>query len=285
MYIKMKPSLIAIDPIGVGTPMVENLSSYIIRLAEANHVDVFELMCTVECMLLEGREDYRLKSFNWLGHLNFAARGTREILNLVEELTDYTDLSVLTAGYLYELFGRDVIRAHKWFYPASKLGYEPLLYSVNHIYWTIDAAPLEQFCHFCRCATKVSESWYAVRSCPNCTQVQDKYDRFTLGNAEDGSGVYGEKAFGVWCAKVVGEMLSYTGPTHDFSFASSVSHLLSEVDILEFVGELEALRVFRWREESHVPDFEQFLKLCYRLGVNPLALLLKDLSGLEVVVA
>jgi len=284
MYIKLAPSVLTVEPIGIGTPMVESLFSYVMRLAAANNLDTWAFICSMES-LIEGDIKVTFDSImNGLGHLNFGTKALMPMEEVIARLSGERNVSMLTAKSLYAVFGSSLMRPKRWFNP-NDLDYEPLLYSIRQVYWTPEGIPLETFCHCCRRRSCSARSWHQIGECPECSRPLDDYDMFTLFNFEKGLGFYEEKDFGLWCAKEIGELLAYTSTRDDLNFKEAAMSLLQFNDISECIGTANSALLEEWAWQDANPIFEQFLRFCYDLNIRPKQFFAKNFAGMQCVAA
>jgi hypothetical protein len=151
--------LYSLDPIGLGTPLTECLSSYMSRLAEAHCISVKEL-----AKLAVEHSSNRMTSTCNLKRVNGFGAVPEHIVEGLEALTLRNDLSFLTTLPLKGLFQYGVFKDKKawcsncfkeWNNNSSIL-YEPLLWhfnGVNHCY--IHRTPLTHRCGNCEMEMEV----------------------------------------------------------------------------------------------------------------------------------
>ncbi len=177
--------LYALVPVGVGTPLVESMTSYIARLAEAHCVFPGVLMRKVIAPFAEnslgdkrGAAAMHIRDGKSTGAFNSTQQTASNAVHLLESLTKRCGLralTMLTWAEVFPLFG--LIRPMRAWCPccleewrfADHVLYEPLL-------WTIQAVKvcsrhgrlLETHCPMC----SKTAPWLAWRSrpgyCPRC---------------------------------------------------------------------------------------------------------------------
>jgi hypothetical protein len=160
--------LYSLLPIGVGTPMVESFSSYIIRLAEAHCVTVGVLVAHEISPLLKKKyltpeRSRKVQSGSMLGvikSIESTAQTAVDWVHVLEKLTLRTNLLLLTMLPFKEIFSaRNLLRDKRAWCPLcfealknkKEIIYEPLL-------WRLRAAKfcpthntvLEDFCCACK---------------------------------------------------------------------------------------------------------------------------------------
>ncbi len=161
--------LCALEPIGVGTPFVESLTSYISRLAGAHAVSVSDLAGYVlaKCVphdapIVSARaDDYRMGSgFHPGTHaINGLAEDARRWIAAVETATNRTDLLFLTLTPLRQIFSKQYLlrKGQAWcpncFYEWRQNGlplYVPLLWHLHMVTICVKhRRRLEEICPHC----------------------------------------------------------------------------------------------------------------------------------------
>ncbi len=169
-----------LEPIGVGTPYVESLSSYIARLAEAH--------CLTPKLLLEreinssniqssGRNNlFGIRQYS--GEINGRGETASKLVDLLEKITLKENLKFLTLLSWSEIFPRKklVKTTRSWcpfcyqdFIAQNALMYEPLIWSVNVVSTcSKHQTPLETHCHYCDQELPPLSSSSRVGFCSRC---------------------------------------------------------------------------------------------------------------------
>ncbi len=152
--------LYSLGPMGVGTPMVESLTGYLMRLAMAHSVGVGDLLrAEVQDWMSPGKPI--VPTAIWNG-VNGVVRTTRDLVQTLERLTHRTDLVYLTLLPLESLLPTTrLIRKKRAWCPycyeemaaASAIVYEPLL-------WCLQAV---EVCH--------RHKVWLYTTCPHCSQM------------------------------------------------------------------------------------------------------------------
>lgn len=95
-----EPTLLyGLEPIGIGTPLVESLSSYLVRLAAAHMLPVSALLRDVIAIRLPHSDHYLERPIGRqaiIKNMNGMGSSTSSVVDVVEELTGRTNLSDLT---------------------------------------------------------------------------------------------------------------------------------------------------------------------------------------------
>lgn len=205
---KLPVSLISIAPIGVGTPLVESLYSYVLRLAKANKVTFWDLMGVLD-EASEGALHRTMNGgLNWIHALYSFGDSARVIVNLIHKLTGRNDLTGLLISLMDGFIEPFLWKKCHTFLPASKLGYEPLLYSIDGVFWDPCGDPLSSTCPDCLNKCELRSEYHTPGICMRCNNRLDRYDELTLMALFAGEQKENQKAYGVWAAQQVGELLS-----------------------------------------------------------------------------
>lgn len=282
---KMESSLISITPFGIGTPMVESLFSYLIRLSEANGVTLSELIRLIADDVGLPRNDRGYIDNNFILRLNVGGDLTSRIVTVIQRLTGRADLLLLTMHRWRHLFSEGLLHRSKWFNPSHDLGYEPLLYSVSPVYWSVEGTPLEKICHSCGKVSLLVQMSHKIGECPKCGAPLNQYHTLQAGKSDKYSSAflnYNNRDYSVWVANVVGGMLAYTDDTSHFDFGESFDRHLRHFDIRSPKLASKSLRISHisarnWAEDGVLPRFDQFLNVCYCMRVSAIEFFRQEL--------
>lgn len=297
-----------LDPVGVGSPMVESLTSYVMRLAEAHSVHPYVLVRKQILPLLNWPSFYkddhlvhgRLSTF--LGQQSVSLNGltgpVSDFVQALEQLTMCHDLHLLTMlPYKEVLSGQALLRRTKaWcsrcyeeWRQAGQIIYEPLLWMLSVI--TLcpkHGRPLEQYCPH-----------------PNCTRAQ--YSLTTRG----------QSGYCAWCSRWLGNTASrnhakladeervsqqQTGATvgallaatADFptrlgkeTLLSTISACVNKVatgkpSVFAHLLQIRPSTVWEWQHGRNVPQLGTLVKVSALLNIPLLNLLMADIAEIDV---
>lgn len=170
-----------LEPIGVGTPYVESLSSYISRLAIVHNVNVSSLLKGLLAPVLN--KEYIKKELS-MGitagsnhYINENSSVTLEYVNALELLTNRSDLIHLTMLNWMGIFPKNIRSPYRKWCPSclhqmklqSKDEYEPLLWCLSDINkCDIHEVLLQDKCHTCNRNLPFLHSRYKVGYCQYC---------------------------------------------------------------------------------------------------------------------
>lgn len=173
--------LYGLEPIGIGTPLVESLSSYIARLAAAHMLPVSALFRDVIAIHWPNDSHNLEKQIGpqaIIKKMNGMGVEASNLVGIVEQLTGRTNLAALTMIPFSK-----VISPYKLMSPESfwcpycleeqKTGgtpaYFPLLWSLIHLKrCTVHRCPLISVCPHCHEVSPVIASRTVVGFCPRC---------------------------------------------------------------------------------------------------------------------
>ncbi len=276
--------LFNIDPIGVGTPYVESLPSYIKRLAEAHSVLPGILL---KHEILSEPSDYRLKVLSISNELLLSISSdfiraleiktnNNNIHNLsLTKLSDYIDKSYLlrdNAAWCPRCYEE----ARKYNEPI----YEQLIWYIKDInICGKHLTKLHQICPHCHKQFKTYGPLGRVGYCYHCNHW--------LGNYNEDYYSYSElKNFDIWAFDNIGSILSNI-PKLSLSDESCLSKNISE--ILEFTGfsqqklgdriAVTSESIHNWIIGSKKPPLSSVLLLSYKFGLHVSELLFEKINS------
>ncbi len=286
--------LYALVPIGIGTPLVESMTSYIARLAEAHCVFPGVLMRKIiapfaqsHLMGTRGSVAMDIRDGKTTGAFNSAHHRARNAVNLLESLTQQHGLralTMLTWTEVFPLFG--LIRTDRAWCPccleelrtSGRSIYEPLL-------WTVQAVKICAH-HGCRlethCPTCARTSrWLAWRSCPGyCAHCHQWLGRDLVRPEENEQ----ETIWFCWCAEQVGTLLALAPTLTDAPSRVRIDEGLDSV--LEQISQGKKMTFARlvglsekmvgdWFYHQQLPSVENLLRVCFAVNLSLQDFLLK----------
>ena len=221
-HVPRRSLLHPLAPIGIGTPFVESLTSYVTRLAEVHAVTVSDLVgyvlagCAAEdsSILPEGVRHYRLGSgFRSEVHgVNGLAEEARRWIAAVETATDRTDLRFLTLRPLRQVLCKNaplLRRAQAWCPQCLQEGrengqaaYLPLLWNLQMVRCCPrHSRPLVDTCPHCGHGFGP----LMARSCPGCCSRCRQWLGGRSRLCEDVNSPDGDSA---WTPTAIGDLLA-----------------------------------------------------------------------------
>ena len=286
--------LYPLEPIGVGTPLVESLTGYVARLAEAhcvstgtlyrNEIDALTSKGNIFTCTIERNAGYSTHTINGRGV------PAMDFVRALESLTHRRDLRYLTLLPWAEVLpvqGGFQRRARAWcpqclnaWRKESKPLYEPLLWTLKPVtLCALHRKPLCFLCPFCR----RQNGNLAPRTRPGyCSRCRQWLAQATSDLLSDRALTNDDLSWGDWVATVLGEVLAAAprspfAPTREgiarvinLCVERMVDGNASAFARLMDVGHFE---VRRWQTGEAQPKFPALLGLSYRLGISLLDLL------------
>ncbi len=307
---KSHSRLYSFEPVGMGSPMVESLTSYIVRLAEAHSVYPRALITHEIAPLLKlpslyqnGHVVYNNLTAYWKnsGVLNGRTTKTGDMVQALEQLTLRHDLHFLTMlPWQFVLSSQKLLRGTRAWCPIcyqewrnkNQTLYEPLLWSLEVI----------NVCHQHRLRLQTR--------CPNfkCNQVQLPLSPHaqsghcsrcnswlgSLPQCEAGESLVSEDnewEWQQWIVQAVGDLLSAAPALSD---APQRERILSTIDMyaekltrgkrvtLIHLLEYNNSTILDWFYQEKTPQLSHLLHFCFRLGASPIQLLLGNIEEAAV---
>jgi hypothetical protein len=293
--------LYPLEPIGVGTPLVESLTGYVARLAEAHCVSTGTLY-SKEIDALTGKGNIfsfrpEIEAGYSIHTINGRGTPAADFVRALESLTHRRDLCYLTLLPWAEVLpaqGGFQRRARAWcphclrtWREDAKPLYEPLLWTLKPV--TSCALHRRQLCFLCpACKRQNGTLDPRTRSgyCSRCghwlapTTSEALSDKPALTNDD--------LVLGDWVATVLGEVLA-AAPGLPFAPAragiarviSSCVERIVDGNASAFARLVEAGRgdVRKWQTGKAQPKYSALLSLSYRLGISLLNLLSGTLTS------
>lgn len=285
-----------VEPIGVGTPYTECLTSYMIRLAEA-HCVTLEILVKHEILpLLQDRSGISaLFSNNRFGSahtLNGTSSISQACVHAIERLTGQNDLHALTMlTWVNVIYKRGLLRNIQAWCP---FGYEEWQKSKTPIYtpllWSISAVKvcsrhhqvLQDRCPYCQRTLPVFALRLRLGYCIFCN--------LWLGNSP-AAGSRGKEAIPqedlekvYWDEFSVGELIEVasglSSPARREAFAAAITSLVNQFPRKNAASLADHLSipletVAAWQKGTEVPRFESLLLICRLLDITPRCLFLE----------
>jgi hypothetical protein len=285
-------------PIDMGTPLVESLTSYLVRHAEAYGIPLqtlvrAELGPLLETRLLD-RTNHVASFLHSTGHA-FNGKDTlaRKLCWALSGLTARDELAYATflpwAGIVSSI---ELVRAERaWcalclqeWADAGSVLYEPLLWAValvrvcprhRHTLQTTCPDPV------CGVGAPMLAPNIRVGYCSRCQGWLGRPPDASPDRAATASEVEREeRAWRLWVARAIGEMLAGAPTLSAWPLRWSLGATIERyaraaggVTALAREAQLPISTIVRWRRAEMAPTLRQLLRACYRLGASPFAFL------------
>ncbi|MGB3208832.1 MAG: TniQ family protein [Crinalium sp.] len=277
--IPSRSRLYQLEPVGIGTPIVESLTSYILRLAEVHCLKPRLLIAKQIAPILKPDQMFESleKTLNInITVLNGTGLAVAKLVQALEELTYRRDLSFLTMLTWADVIPkRGLINKVKAWCPVCyeewrinrQVIYDQLLWILK----LITVCPI----HYCRlqnqCPHCYKKSrlyiWQQPGYCPNCSKW--------LGTVETVKEMINEKD--IWIANNVGQLLASASKLSTLQLRERIKELISEYIDKAYEGGLSALArdinldkelLSSWRLGKNTPSLNHLLHLCNHIGIS-----------------
>ncbi|MFB2893296.1 TniQ family protein [Aerosakkonemataceae cyanobacterium BLCC-F50] len=298
--IPSRSRLYQLGPVGIGTPLVESLTGYIARLAEAHCVpsgilmerELAPLIKEVPADIDLTKNRTRTGVFGHTGTFNGIGVMAENWMKALSILTQRQDLRFLTMLTWAEVFPAKGLLRNNWAYcsicyeewrEAQQLIYEPLLWAINGV--DICMKHHQPLLHQCfHCGKSLSPLAWRSRPgyCSKCGQwLGSKLD--TESSVCDRL-TEQELRYQLWAVKSIGELvaaqanLTWTPSSQKIGKAFSICiDRITEGNIAAFARLIGKPKntVWTWQTGKALPQISVLTQICYNLKV----LLLDFLSG------
>ncbi len=293
LTIPPRSRLFHLEPIGVGTPFVESLTSYITRLAHAHCVEprmlvVHEILPNLRKLGWLGSKHQRPLTINGIGSL------ASQWVQAVEELTLCRNLqfsTMLTWSNVIDYHGI-VHNTRAWcqscYEEALQTGqiiYDPLIWSLRVV--TRCPRHHQRLCYHCpnlNCQSVLPYFTSGSRPgyCPYCESCLGLVPRGVDLGAEPSS--EDELKRLLWQEHAMSELIAaapdLTSPPEREAVGFGITSYLAQAmtgSLASLAGKLGVhhTKLVGWQSGQHLPQLNMLVQLCYRMGVSPLSFLVK----------
>ncbi|MBD2447389.1 TniQ family protein [Nostoc sp. FACHB-152] len=298
--IPLRSYLYSLEPIGIGTPLVESLTGYVARLAEVH--------CVVPGILMERElapvvnKAYGGANLHKIYTFTRAFNGTGvmadDLIQALQSLTLRDDLKLLTMINWSEIFPFiNLLRSVKaWcpicyqeWYETEKQVYEPLLWSLD----VVKVCPhhqqyLSEKCHYCHKGNSLLAWKSRPGYCSKCGQWLGYRENAEFVNKQDIANQ--EFKLPLWAANNVGDLLAAGSHLNFVPLKNQVAASLrnyadyvSQGNIAEFARYLHQPRntVWLWCQGKNQPSLDALVRTCYYFQVSLLSFLNQEELLLE----
>jgi AraC-like DNA-binding protein len=302
--------LYSLEPIGIGSPIVESMTSYIVRLAVEHSVYPRALITDGIAPLLKQPSlyqnghivyDYLTAYWKSSSTLNGITNQTRDMVQALEQLTLRYNLHVLTMlSWQYVLSPRKLLRRRRAWCPIcyqewrdkNEILYEPLLWSIEVInVCHRHCLRLQTYCPNAKC--NQAQLPLSPHAQPGyCSRCHSWLGNLPKGEAE--KSLISEDQEGewqLWTAQAVGDLLSAApalseGPRRE-QIPSTIDMYAEKLTrgqrktLIRLLG-CNYSTVQGWFYNKEKPQLSHLLYLCFRLGASPIHLLLGEIEEAAV---
>jgi len=291
--------LYSLEPIGIGTPYGESLTSYIARLAQAHHVTAAVLF-DLEIMRFVDGERLRTKALRncrsvLCGHFRDLVRAANgmgmtaaELTRVVEALTLRGDISFLTMKpwaavfaerHLLRLTHAACFHCYEEWRVQGNVVYDPLLWSLEPVcVCPRHLQPLSLQCRFCGKHLRPLATHSYPGHCSNCGEWLGTFETDMRRSQLQ---LTAEWKQAIWIANAAGELIAAAPDMAIRPAKDAVARAISN-QARRFAGKLARLARFlqanrgtmgHWRRGKTVPELGRLLRICFCLETSPLQFL------------
>lgn len=279
--------LYGIEPVGVGTPMVESLTSYVIRVAMAHCVRVGTLVATEIAPVINKRYLTQRKSgtisphfCSVAGMMNSYGITATDWVNAMRTLTMRQEVQFLAMMGWNELFAKNFVRSRRAWCPGcyeewrqeGKPIYDPLMWSLR----VVTACPIHKRLLRDKCALCKEQLLYLSTNvrpgyCPGC----EHWLGVSLADSPDENEIPSDEQlkWQSWVVKHLGTLFTALPQLPSLPKKEIVANLISLCVKQLTRGDLNALvcrfsslakrTVKHWCQGYGRPELTRFLELCY----------------------
>ncbi len=303
-----RSTLYALAPIGMGTPLVESLTSYITRLAEVHNVFSGLLMQKVIVPLVPGytpsAKQHALfrESGDRSTLINGTGRPAQYTVSALETLTLRPDLSFLTLLPLEAILparAKGLIRLTKAWCPlcyeqwrrTSQPVYDPLLWFLQEVtHCCCHQLPLSTRCPYQDCAQALPAVGWRARA-GYCSYCQ-RWLGVSTGTSVEHSSLDEKTWFWQqWITQTVGEVLAFLPKSPVFLERNRIQQVIMYAVQHLAAGNFSAFTralgiqlatVHQWHQGKALPELTMLLQLCCRLGLSLRQMLFQEVETLQL---
>lgn len=298
--IPTRSRLYQLEPIGIGTPYVESLTSFIARLAEAHCLLTRTLISEIIAPQLQQTFVKRCTSrglgalFEKAKTINSNGNTAKDFIQAIEKLTFNKNLQLLTLLTWSDVINsKGLFRNHKaWcsacyqeYFTKGYIVYEPLIWSLQAVeVCPIHSIYLSNTCPHCH--NKVSLfTWHSrLGFCSKCYEPLIK--PATNSNIQEPSSQYELEKL-IWTADSLGSLIALTpklrlSPSRDiFTMNLNLAiDIIAEGNIANFASLLEIPKntLWGWSKGKVFPSINALLKIAWLLKIPLADLLTKEIK-------
>jgi hypothetical protein len=201
--------LYPLTPLGVGTALIESLTSYVIRLATAHNVPIMSLIRQELTQYISIWQRY-ICARSWT--INGVGPIAERWVKVLQELTKRDDLSCLTLLPWRGAISHATLKHKRAWCPycfdqwerEGKIIYTPLSWALETVkFCGVHLVPLESTCTNCKQSSNIIEAYSVHGFCSKCEKWLGRPPK---GKPMAEGAITGSKPF--WIATEIGKMLS-----------------------------------------------------------------------------
>ena len=285
--VPLRSRLYHLKPIGIGTPYIESLTSFLMRLAEAHSLEVNTLVAKKisiyfdQKYLKEHRDKGLSTLFNKGATLNSNGILASQLYQSLEQLTLRKNLSCLTLLAFHNIFSsKKLLRKSKAWCPvcyeqwrkAGKTVYESLLWSFESI--TVchkHFQPLANKCPHCDRSIPWLTGKSQVGFCPKCDRWLGNFSSKQYNTSES------DLAKSIWISQNLGNLISSIPSSLSSIYSENISKAFnlivdatceSNISAFAKIFNLPKNTVWMWCKGKSIPELRTMLTVCYCLNLS-----------------
>ncbi|WP_445636793.1 TniQ family protein [Nostoc sp. DSM 114161] len=302
-----RSDLYSLEPIGVGTPYIESLTSYITRLAEAHCVPTGRLISAV--IISPYREEdlsntKQKNTYNLIGSpqhhraLNGIGIIANRLIDALESLTLRSDLRFLTMATWSEVISnRSLFRPSRAWCPicyeewreTGKLIYEPLIWGLELVkICPIHYQFLQILCPHCG-KKLLSLEWHSRPGyCSKCQKwlgINSKL-QFSINNVLSEEELFSQQSAIYNIKELITNAPEFLFPVNKERIKNFLTTLIKNFfngNLQLFVNDIgiSYVTVYKWYKGTTVPEISSILKISNFLGISLSDFLIKELNAVN----
>lgn len=273
-----RSALYSLEPIGVGTPYVESLSSYISRLAREHNMRITTFLKEVIGPNMEDGSNKDKQLLKGVVFRNYLMNGTgkmsMEYISTLEKLTGRTDIRHTTMLNWKGIISKNIVTENRRWCPLclnslkenNSIVYEPLIWLINDIA-TCDKhkITLQDQCPTCNKKSPFVSSNLILGHCPYCMEW--------LGNSRVVQNLDDDKFAMSNYKELLKEAPNQDSLPIKLNLSYKLSIIMEKLDfnsITKFADflEIKQLRLNQWINNKSFPSPEGLLHIAKKLNVN-----------------
>lgn len=290
-HLPQRSRLNHLPPIGMETPLVESLTSYIVRLAESHSISISVLMTRELAPLLNKHyiQNGVTKGLSTLlnrgAALNSKGELAQQLVDSLEKLTLKRNLSALTLLPLGDfLSSRELLHKTKawcpYCYEEWKLSnntiYEPLLWTLKDVtFCSRHYQPLQTICPFCDRQIPWLSSKSRIGYCSYC----DLWLGNSINTTNTANTVFSEEDLSrnIWIPLTLGELIASSSKSSILTQKVNSREAVQKIVDITHQGNIAAFArafklpkntVWMWYKGKSIPNLKHILNICYCLDIS-----------------
>lgn len=288
--------LYCLSPIGEGTPYIESITSYVMRLAQAHclttgNLLIHEILPLYNRAYLIGQLHNISNFWRTAAVLHSTNSSTRDFVQILEKLTLRSDLTFLTMLSWKEIISwRGLIKQKRAWCPSCynhwqanrQVVYEPLIWSLEVLsICPVHKTPLARNCPNSKCAQ--SQPFLANKARPGyCAYCESWLGSSFETSSRDASQINQDEVnWQSWIITVLEELFANIPQITQLSlnnFSMAINNYVQNAADGNMSAAVRQLQVsdvtlLFWKRGEQFPQLGTLLQVCHQLGVSPLQFL------------